>query len=278
MHLGSLTTAVASYLHARQAGGEWLVRIEDIDPQREVPGATDAILRCLEALELHWDREVVLQSRHVPRYRNAASDLLARGIAFYCSCTRRELQSSGAPKGRYPGTCRRRRVHGKATGVRVRVEPGTWGFCDGLHGLVESPLSAACGDYLIYRRDGLPAYHLAVVVDDAAQGVTTVVRGGDLLDLTPVHLHLQRQLGYPEPAYFHVPLLTRPDGHKLSKQSGAVPIDDSEPARAAAAALQLLGSDPPPELRGAAPGILWHWALDHWRIECLAKQRTFALT
>lgn len=254
------------------------MRIEDIDPPREVRGATDAILRCLDSLELHWDRKVLLQSRRVPHYRDAAADLLASGRAFRCSCSRRDLRASGGSTGRYPGTCRERRVHSGRTGIRVRVEPGSWGFRDGLHGTHESDLSASCGDYLIYRRDALPAYHLAVVVDDAAQGVTTVVRGSDLLDSTPIHLHLQRQLGLGTPHYFHAPVLTHPDGQKLSKQSGAAPVDDSAPSVAAVSALRLLGVEPPAELIGAAPGLLWRWAIENWRIERLAKQRTFALT
>ena len=253
------------------------MRVEDIDPPREAPGARDEILRCLEALHLHWDRDVTLQSRRLRCYRDAAAALLTRGLAFRCSCTRRDIRSHGDEDGRYPGTCRERRVHADATGVRVRVEPGIWRFRDALQGLLESDLSATCGDYLIYRRDGLPAYHLAVVVDDAAQGVTTIVRGSDLLDVTPIHLHLQDRLGYPTPTYVHIPVLTDADGQKLSKQSGAAPIDRFRPAEAAATALKCLGVAPPRELAGEEPAVLWRWALDNWQIERLTHQRAFAL-
>jgi glutamyl-Q tRNA(Asp) synthetase len=277
LHLGSLTTAVASYLHARQADGEWLLRIEDIDPPREVPGARDAILRSLEALELHWDRSVLLQSTRTARYRDVAHALLRRGLAFRCSCTRRQIRARGGAGGRYPGTCRERSKHRGATGVRVRVEPGACSVDDLLQGVVCSDVCALHGDYLIYRRDGLPAYHLAVVVDDAEAGVTCVVRGSDLLQSTPVHAHLQRLLGYATPAYYHVPVLTHADGQKLSKQSGAAPIDTSRPGDLAARVLELLGLHPPAELQGAQAGEYWRWASAHWRIQNLRGCREFAL-
>lgn len=277
LHLGSLTTAVASYLHARQAGGEWLLRIEDIDPPREVPGARDAILRSLEALQLYWDRSVLLQSTRTAHYRDVAHTLLRRGLAFRCSCTRREIRAHSGAGSRYPGTCRERSAHRGATGVRVRVEPGIWGIDDVLQGVIYSDVWALHGDYLIYRRDGLPAYHLAVVVDDAESGVNCIVRGSDLLQSTPVHIHLQRLLGYDTPGYYHAPVLTHADGQKLSKQSGAAPIDTSRPGDLAARVLELLGMCAPAELRGAPAGDYWRWATAHWRIQNLRERREFAL-
>jgi glutamyl-Q tRNA(Asp) synthetase len=275
LHIGSLTTAVASFLHARQAGGSWLLRIEDIDPPREVPGAADEILRALEALALDWDGPVVYQSARREVYEACATRLVAQGHAFLCSCTRSELRADreGEPPP-YPGTCRRRTRHERATAVRVRVDEGTDSFVDGVQGPVATHLSHATGDYVIRRRDGLPAYHLAVVIDDAAQGVTTVVRGVDLLDSTAVHRHLQRTLGLAPPAYFHLPVVVHATGEKLSKQTGARPVAVAAAASLAAQVLDLLGARLPVELRGAPPRELWTWAVKTWRIEASANRRT----
>ena len=162
--------------------------------------------------------------------------------------------------------------------MRVRVaDQGVVRFVDGLQGPLETALAEATGDYVIWRRDGLPAYHLAVVVDDADEGVTTVVRGVDLLDSTAAHLHLQATLGLPSPAYFHLPVVVNQDGQKLSKQTGAAPIGRSDPGAIAATVLDLLGARVPADLRGAAPGDLWRWAVTNWRIEDLRGRRKLAL-
>jgi glutamyl-Q tRNA(Asp) synthetase len=253
----------------------WLVRIEDLDPPREVAGAAADILRTLEAYDLPWDGPVAYQSGRFTRYENAAQRLLRDGRAFRCSCTRSELRSDeeGAI-GRYPGTCRHGARHDRATAVRVRVEDGTQiSFLDGVQGPVSTPLSATTGDYIIWRRDGLPAYHLAVVVDDGAQGVTTVVRGIDLLDSTAAHLHLQTALGLPAPSYFHVPVVVNAGGQKLSKQSGAAPVGAHDRERVAAQVLELLGAEVPRELEGARPRDLWSWAVEHWSIGALRGRR-----
>jgi glutamyl-Q tRNA(Asp) synthetase len=201
LHLGSIVTAVASFLHARQARGEWLVRIEDIDPPREVPGAAAQILRTLEALGLEWDRSVLYQSSRHAAYREAGESLLAAGRAFRCACSRSRVRAANdATAGRYPGTCRDKGLVGPDTAVRVRVaEPSLIRFIDGLQGEQSTRLDATTGDYIVLRRDGLPAYHLAVVLDDAAQGVLSIVRGADLLDSTAAHVHLQGVLGVPTP-------------------------------------------------------------------------------
>jgi len=274
LHIGSLATAVASFLHARQASGTWLVRIEDIDPPREVPGAATEILRTLEAYELFWDGPVVFQSTRRPAYDAACSRLLKAGLAFFCSCTRSELRADNdGPIGAYPGTCREKAHPEGATAVRVRVGPGAERLADGVQGPIETNLSETTGDYVIWRRDGLPAYHLAVVVDDAEERMTTIVRGVDLLDSTAVHLHLQRTLGLPSPAYFHVPVVVNAEGQKLSKQTGALPIDRSEPGRVATTVLEMLGARIPDELRGAPPRELWPWATANWRIDGLRGRR-----
>jgi glutamyl-Q tRNA(Asp) synthetase len=276
LHWGSLATAVASFLHARQARGEWLVRIEDIDPPREIAGAADAILRTLEAFELEWDRSVLYQSSRVDVYRAAADRLLARGLAFHCRCSRSEIRAANeGESGRYPGTCRGRHMAPGDAAVRVRVDPGSVSFDDGLQGTVETDLAASLGDYIIVRRDGLPAYHLAVVLDDAEQGVTTIVRGIDLLDSTAAHVHLQRVLGLARPVYFHLPVVVNERGQKLSKQTGASAVTARDRA-AAGAVLELLGVAVPSALVGERPGVLWEWAIERWSIDSLRGLRELA--
>jgi glutamyl-Q tRNA(Asp) synthetase len=276
LHLGSLLAAVASFLHARQARGSWLVRIEDIDPPREMPGAATQILRTLEAFGLHWDGEVVYQSARLAAYEAVVASLLRDGMAFRCSCTRGELRDAEGGSPRYPGTCREKTRHERATAVRVRVDGPGEVFTDGLQGPVTASLAATTGDYVVWRRDGLPAYHLAVVTDDASQGVTTVVRGVDLLDSTPAHRHLQRTLGLPSPEYFHLPVVVDAAGHKLSKQTGAAPLSTRGAAATAATVLGLLGAAVPRELAGAPPRELWDWATRSWAIETLRGRRELA--
>jgi glutamyl-Q tRNA(Asp) synthetase len=276
LHIGSLLTAVASFLHARQAGGRWLVRIDDIDPPRTIPGASDAILRALEAYALHWDSSPLYQSTRLAAYAEAAGRLRGKGSAYDCSCTRRDLASFG---GRYPGTCRTRGTHLRRTALRVRVDADSPGavvtFLDGLQGLTRYDLPATSGDYVIVRRDGLPAYHLACAIDDAWQQVTDVVRGVDLLESTGVHVHLQGLLGLPTPRYFHLPVIVNEMGAKLSKQTGAAPIETTPSGRSATATrvLALLGLEPPVELHPAPPAELWAWALEHWNMGILHGQR-----
>ncbi len=274
LHLGSIVTAVASFVHARQAGGEWLVRIEDIDPPREMPGAADDILRTLESFGLQWDRSVLYQSSRQDAYRETAAQLLAAGRAFRCDCSRSRVRAANdSTSGRYPGTCRAQHRIGPDTAIRLRVaESSTIHFVDGLQGAQATRLDATTGDYIVLRRDGLPAYHLAVVLDDAAQGVTTVVRGVDLLDSTAAHVHLQGVLGVPTPAYWHLPIIVNEHGQKLAKQTGAASISAGEPG-IAVRALELLGLSVPTELRAEPPRLLWQWATKHWRIESLGDRR-----
>lgn len=273
LHLGSLATAVASYVHARRARGQWLVRIEDIDPPREVPGAADEILRTLEAFELEWDGAVVYQSTRLAVYRDVAQSLLVAGLAFHCRCTRSRIRAGNeGQSGRYPGTCRERQIPAGDAAVRLRVEPGVVTLVDELQGLTETDLAATTGDYVIVRRDELPAYHLAVVVDDAAQGVTHVVRGVDLLESTPVHCHLQRALELPAPQYCHLPVVVNAIGQKLSKQTGARAVTAHEP-HVAAAVLRLLGLTVPTELATERPRVLWQWAIERWDLAALRGAR-----
>jgi glutamyl-Q tRNA(Asp) synthetase len=268
LHLGSLATAAASFLDARHAGGRWLLRIEDLDSARAVPRAADEILRFLESLGFWWDGPVTYQSQRQELYRSAIADLRARGLAYECSCSRRDRGATD-DSGGYPGTCRAGPARSGPTATRFRADlypPGP--FHDRLHGPVEVD-AAAQGDPIIRRRDGCYAYQLAVVVDDADQGVTDVVRGDDLLPSTGWQRSLQRALGLPEPRYAHVPLVCEPDGTKLSK-SKRVLAPVAAPAHATLwRVLRLLRQEPPRELAAAEPAALWTWATVHWRLDRL---------
>lgn len=214
-----MVTAVASYLDAKAAGGIWLVRMEDLDPPREVPGAADAIMRTLEHFGLAWDGELRFQSREFDRYQAALDNLLQSGRAFGCNCTRAQLAQSSV----YPGMCR-----GQQTGraYRLLAGEGSAKWTDRVAGHQQFDIATEIGDFVLRRADGYWAYHLAVVVDDADQGVTDVVRGMDLLDSTARHLILQRALGVAPPTYMHLPLVVNDLGQKLSKQTLAPTIED----------------------------------------------------
>jgi glutamyl-Q tRNA(Asp) synthetase len=273
LHFGSLVAAVASWLDARAAGGRWLVRIEDLDKPRERPGAADAILRQLEALGLTWDGEVVRQSERVALYRAALERLQRMGAAYWCGCSRREIADSAlAPDGAnvYPGTCRAGIPAGRrARAVRVRTTPQVIRFVDRLQGAIEQSVERAVGDFVVYRADGVFAYQLAVVVDDAAQGVTDVVRGADLLDSTARQIHLQRLLGLPEPRYLHVPVVLDATGRKLSKQTGA---PDVRPADLRAA-LAFLGHPAPADV---GERDLLAWARGAWNPRAIPRSRALS--
>ncbi len=267
LHVGSLTAAVASFLHARRSQGEWLVRIEDIDPPREMPGATGMILEALDAFDLNWDRDVFYQSQHLEDYQRIAAELLAEGHAYRCSCSRRDIREKGAPGPlgyRYPGHCRRRQHHERATAIRVRTDDSAGSFDDGLQGARRYDVHASAGDYVIFRSDGLPAYHLAVVLDDARQGITHIVRGIDLLHTTGLHIYLQQTLGLPTPQYLHVPIIVNSAGQKLSKRTGALPVEPKDTAARAHEILLYLGLEPPASMHGARPRELWAWACQRW--------------
>lgn len=232
LHLGSLVAAVGSRLFARRVGGQWLVRMEDLDVGRVVPGSAEGILDTLRRYGLDWDGEVVYQSQRIASYERALQSLRDRGLVYDCACSRAELRSAAsAPVGRepvYPGTCRNGIPAGRvARAVRFRVPEGVIGFDDLLEGRIEENVAEETGDFVVKRADGVFAYQLAVVVDDAAQGVTQVVRGADLLTSTPRQIALQRALGLPTPEYAHVPLALNADGSKISKREGGVPLDPS---------------------------------------------------
>ena len=247
------------------------MRIEDIDPPREQPGAADAIVRSLEAHGLTWDGEVDYQSRRLAHFESVAMQLRADGHAFFCQCARQALRADNAAAGRspgfYPGTCRERGLDDGALRLRVGSEPVR--VDDRLQEALTVRLDAVCGDFIIRRRDGLPAYQLAVVLDDAAAGITDIVRGTDLYDSTPRQIALQRVLGIPTPRYAHVPVLVDAAGEKLSKQTGATGVPNTDPGPRLYRLLAALGQAPPGELDGAPPATLLEWAVAHWHSDPL---------
>lgn len=280
LHFGSLLAAAASWLDARAAGGQWLLRIEDIDPPRELPGATDAILRALDTFRLPWDGPVTFQSRRQEAFTAALAHLRQAGWAYACQCSRADIAAANAGRGRpgdrrYPGTCRELGLEThRAPVLRVRTSADELGVDDRLQGWFSQQLEAETGDFVVRRRDGLIAYQLAVVVDDADAGITDIVRGIDLLDSTPRQLWLQQLLGLPRPRYMHLPVIVTPAGEKLSKQTGAEALDLRRAGELAWLALDSLGLAPPPELRGAPPAEQWDWAVGRWDPQHLSGHRS----
>lgn len=277
LHAGSLLAAVGSYLDARAAGARWLVRIEDIDTPRVIPGCADEQLRTLEAFGFEWDGEVLYQSSRRDAYRAAIASLDAAGRLFPCSCTRSDLASEYNDTLAYPGTCRRGPTKAGPTSRRFRVSDGSVGFDDQYLGAQHFDLSTF-GDVVVERRDGLTTYQLAVVIDDAFQDVTRVVRGADLLASTPWQIELQDALSLPRPSYGHLPLVVEPDGGKLSKSNRAVPLTLSTAAQALTSTLTLLSQSPPPELGFSPIKDVWNWALAHWNPQALAGQHQARLS
>ena len=280
LHLGSLLAAVGSYLAARHAGGRWLLRIDDLDPPRVVPGAADAILRSLEAHGLLWDGEVLWQSRRREAYQAALDRLRDAGLVYGCACTRRELAAiarAGVDGPVYPGTCRAGLPPGRgARAWRVRVPDADIGFHDAVQGDCRQNLAREVGDFVLQRADGLIAYQLATVVDDAFQGVTQVVRGVDLLASTPRQIYLMQWLGLPRPEYAHLPLLVDGAGLKLGKQTGAAGLDPRAASGNLERILTALGMPPAQDMRGAPPAELLAWATRRWDAARLAGRLAVA--
>ncbi|MFQ5549492.1 MAG: tRNA glutamyl-Q(34) synthetase GluQRS [Woeseia sp.] len=277
LHLGSLLAAVASYLQARSRSGRWHVRVEDIDPPRQQEGAIEEILNALERFGFEWDGPVTFQSENAERHHQVVADLQAAGNAYPCSCARRDLATARrGPLGAiYPGTCRDG-CKGDALAVRVRTSDTAVEFVDQLQGTQRQCLESESGDFVIQRRDGLIAYHLAVVIDDFDQGMTEIVRGIDLLDSTPRQIHLQRLLGFPTPAYLHIPIAENVRGQKLSKQTGApaLPLDGVN--RIVVNALEALGQLPPADLAVASLNDVWAWSIEHWNPGALLGRTAIA--
>lgn len=267
LHAGSLVAALASWLDARAHEGTWVVRIEDLDPPREEPGATQAILATLAAFGLESDEPVVFQSARSDLYRRALARLQAAGQVYACDCSRSRVAADaaqrGLPPGVYPGTCRERNLpDASGRALRVRVPDTVVEFVDRAHGRYAQRLAQAVGDFVVRRADRLWTYQLAVVVDDAAQGITDVVRGADLLDNTPRQIWLQRLLALPTPRYLHVPIVTGADGRKLSKQNGAAALDRSDVVGELRRALRHLGL---PDRGARTRDALLRAAVEDWR-------------
>lgn len=275
LHFGSLVAAVGSFLDARSRAGRWLLRIEDVDAPRTVAGAADGILKTLERFGLEWDGNVVWQSERLEHYRDAFERLKDTDHVFPCACTRREIADSALARDGsriYPGTCRNGLPPGRvAHAWRVRVA-GRIAFDDRIQGHQEEDLPAEVGDFVVLRGDGQFAYQLAVVVDDAAAGVTDVVRGADLLGSTGRQIHLQHLLGHPTPTYAHLPVVVNAAGEKLSKQTLALPVDDLVAPQAWCSALAFLGQNPPAALGGESLADVRQWGIDHWSAARVPRQ------
>lgn len=267
LHFGSLVSALGSYLETRSADGQWLLRIEDIDPPREVTGSADRIIRDLQKLGMFADGQILYQSSRTSAYQAAVDHLLDTGMAYPCGCSRKDLPSSGI----YPGTCRSGIPDGKtARATRFRVPDTICVFNDRIQGRIEEALTSTSGDFVILRADGLFAYQLAVVVDDHFQGVTQVVRGADLLDSTNRQICLQTALGLDTPEYMHLPVALSDDGKKLSKCTQADPVKHRDPAYSIRLALDFLGQHPP---SGLALGSLLEWALGNWDRSLIPRRK-----
>lgn len=274
LHFGSLVTALASYLDAKASGGQWLVRMEDLDPPREQPGAASAILRSLEDHGLQWDGEIIYQSQRSEAYQNCIDALLEAGLAYRCNCSRQDLTAMG---GIYDGRCRNRQLASdqicslrlKLYELPDRFTPEQIHFDDLIQGPQSQNLRTQAGDQILKRRDGFYAYQLAVVVDDIAQGITHVIRGSDLLEVTGRQLFFFELLGAPLPQFGHVPLAMQANGQKLSKQNHAKAIESKLASRNLWHGLAFLGQNPPSDLADASTSECLDWALHHWQRQAI---------
>ncbi len=296
LHFGSLIAAIASYCDAKSHGGKWLVRMEDLDKPREMQGAASTILRQLESFGFEWHGEddstqIMYQSQRTALYENALEKLKQNNHIYPCTCSRKEIADSATTSGIegviYPKTCYKkwqknttREIHAYTSRMetgsqRIHVEDAIKiGFSDAIQGDVSQHLAVDIGDFILKRADGLFAYQLAVVVDDADQGITHIVRGADLLASTQRQIYLQQLLGLPTPSYAHVPVAVNSAGEKLSKQTLAKPLDANFSATLIVEALQFLGQNPPPDLAKNTIADIWLWAIKHWKITKVPKQKT----
>jgi glutamyl-Q tRNA(Asp) synthetase len=279
LHFGSLVAAVASYCDTKANAGKWLLRMEDLDKPREVSGAADTILRQLEAFGFEWDEPVIYQSKRGDAYENAFKMLQNKELTYSCTCTRKEIADSSSAMGIdgliYPKTCFFKKNTHPSTHAAYRavVVDRNITFLDAIQGKISQNIARDVGDFIVKRVDGLFAYQLAVVVDDAEQNISHIVRGADLLDSTPRQIYLQQLLDLPTPHYSHVPIATNHAGEKLSKQTLAEPVSMSLPAHQLLNALNFLGQQPPAEIKGDNPSEIWQWAIENWNLENVPKQR-----
>jgi len=278
LHFGSLIAATGSYLQARHQQGEWHLRIEDIDPPREIPGATDSILKTLDAYGFEWDGEVIYQSQRLDIYQKYLNQLAKDHYTFPCTCSRKDinqlLTKSSTPV--YPGTCRNRTdVTGEQVAYRVIAQDEVVTFHDPLQGKQSVHLQTEIGDFVVKRADGLFSYQLAVAIDDGSMGISEVVRGSDLLDSTPRQIYLQQLLGLKTPDYIHLPVATNAEGQKLSKQTYASALDTTNPVSVLWQVLKILGQSPPHELGNTSLSELWQWAIANWNMQTVPRTSSF---
>jgi glutamyl-Q tRNA(Asp) synthetase len=278
LHFGSLVAAVASYCDAKANNGKWLLRMEDLDKPREVKGAADIILQTLEAFGFEWNDEVMYQSQRSGYYTEALNVLQNKQLIYPCTCTRKEIADSSNSIGIdgviYPKTCLKHVLKPNINAAyRVMVLDNNITFFDAIQGEITQNLARDIGDFILKRADGLFAYQLTVVVDDAAQGLTHVVRGADLLDSTPRQIYLQQLLGFATPHYAHIPIAVNDAGEKLSKQTLAEPVSMRNPEHQLFEALSFLGQLPSAELKNATLAEIWHWAIANWQLENVPKLR-----
>ena len=288
LHFGSLVAAVASYCDAKSHGGQWLLRMEDLDTPREVAGAADTILRSLEAFGFEWDAPVMYQSQRAAIYEDYLQALKSTDLIYACTCSRKEITDSSIISGLdgpiYPKTCLNKKLQKlpsgcsaptsltKAHSWRINVDDAsTMSFVDGIQGEVSQHLPTKVGDFILKRKDGIFAYQLAVVVDDALQNITHIVRGADLLDSTPRQIYLRNLFNFTLPSfatisYAHVPFACNPAGEKLSKQTLAKPIDTRIASLLIVETLSFLGQMPPEDLKNASLAECWLWAIEHWNV------------
>lgn len=276
LHFGSLVTAVGSYLEAKSRYGKWLIRIENLDGSRETSGASKEILDALEVFGMEWDGEVVYQNRRNKAYQAALALLEKQSLIYSCVCSRKEIADSsivGIEGPIYPGTCRGGLAGEEQPAARrIRTDNKLIEFQDRLRGLIRQRLESDIGDFVLRRADGIFAYQLAVVVDDAEQGVTHVVRGEDLLNSTSRQIYLQQLLGCPTPSYMHLPVVVNAQGEKLSKQTHAAPVTTSDPVSQLIMAIRFLGQTPPAELNESDITSFWKWATRNWKPEKIPQK------
>lgn len=269
LHMGSLLAALASYLEAKAAKGQWLVRIEDIDPPREIAGAADNILHTLESYGFEWDGAVLYQSTRLDYYESVVDSLFNQGLAYACTCSRKQLEAYTV----YPEFCRDALKLRQDASIRIRVPSLIYQFEDAVQGLFKQNIGQSVGDFIIKRRDGLFAYQLAVVLDDAMQGISHVVRGADLLDSTPRQLYLQELLGLSKPFYLHIPILVDQDGHKLSKSYCSPELSLTQTTCLLLNALTMLGQTTEYSLVKASPKEVLAYAINYWDASLIPKQQ-----
>lgn len=276
LHAGSLLAAVASYCDAKAHGGRWLLRMEDLDTPRVMPGAAEHIIRTLAGYGFAWDGDILYQSQQSAAYEAALAQLNTRQLVYPCTCSRKEIVDSSQVQGIdgliYPGTCLKQPIKPHAAvASRIQVHDFIGFFDDLIQGTITQTLRTDIGDFILKRADGLFAYQLAVVVDDAQQGITHIIRGADLLNSTPRQLYLQQVLGYAKPVYGHIPVITNAAGEKLSKQTKAAAITLTQASQQLYQALHLLNQQPPAELRDAPLATIWQWAFAHWQLAAISR-------